>query len=147
MSSKLDILREYNEDIQLINANEFKNINASLIPDLWVEVFSEHNREKRIKKILSIWKKYVDNNLFNTIAYLSEYLEDIELMISEDTYSILYTIKIKVEKIYIMKEEILKIVLIMRNQNLHGEKFLNLLGTFMKMFIMDFMITQVNRWD
>ncbi|HDR5354125.1 TPA: SMI1/KNR4 family protein, partial [Bacillus thuringiensis] len=38
MSSKLDILREYNEDIQLINANEFKNINASLIPDLWVEV-------------------------------------------------------------------------------------------------------------
>lgn len=60
-------------------------------------------------------EKYVDNNLFNTIAYLSEYLEDIELMISEDTYSILYTIKIKVEKIYIMKEEILKIVLIMRN--------------------------------
>lgn len=56
MSSKLDILREYNEDIQLINANEFKNINSSLIPDLWVEVFSEHDREKRIKKILSIWK-------------------------------------------------------------------------------------------
>ncbi len=58
MSSKLDILREYNEDIQLINinANEFKNINSSLIPDLWVEVFSEHEREKRIKKILSIWK-------------------------------------------------------------------------------------------
>ncbi|HDR8180951.1 TPA: SMI1/KNR4 family protein [Bacillus thuringiensis] len=93
MSSKLDILREYNEDIQLINANEFKNINSSLIPDLWVEVFSEHDREKRIKKILSIWKKYVDNNLSNTIAYLSEYLEDIELMVSEDTYSILYTIK------------------------------------------------------
>ena len=46
MSSKLDILREYNEDIQLINANEFKNINASLIPDLWVEVFSEHNRKE-----------------------------------------------------------------------------------------------------
>ncbi len=93
MSSKLDILREYNEDIQLINVNEFKNINSSLIPDLWVEVFSEHDREKRIKKILSIWKKYVDNNLSNTIAYLSEYLEDIELMVSEDTYSILYTIK------------------------------------------------------
>ena len=115
MSSKLDILREYNEDIQLINANEFKNINSPLIPDLWVEVFSEQDREKRIKKILSRWKKYVDNNLSNTIAYLSEYLEDIELMVSEDTYSILYTIKIKVEKIYIMKEEILKIVLIMRN--------------------------------
>ncbi|HDR6287854.1 TPA: SMI1/KNR4 family protein [Bacillus cereus] len=93
MSSKLDILREYNEDIQLINANEFKNINSPLIPDLWVEVFSEHDREKRIKKILSRWKKYVDNNLSNTIAYLSEYLEDIELMVSEDTYSILYTIK------------------------------------------------------
>ncbi|ASZ67042.1 SMI1/KNR4 family protein [Bacillus cereus] len=93
MSSKLDILREYNEDIQLINANEFKNINSPLIPDLWVEVFSEQDREKRIKKILSRWKKYVDNNLSNTIAYLSEYLEDIELMVSEDTYSILYTIK------------------------------------------------------
>ena len=38
-------------------------------------------------------EKYVDNNLSNTIAYLSKYLEDIELMVSEDTYSILYTIK------------------------------------------------------
>ena len=78
-----------------------------------MEVFSEHDRKEN-QEILSIWKKYVDNNLSNTIAYLSEYLEDIELMVSGDTYSILYTIKIKVEKIYIMKEEILKIVLIMR---------------------------------
>ncbi|MCI1696865.1 SMI1/KNR4 family protein [Aneurinibacillus aneurinilyticus] len=93
MELKLDFLREYNENIRLVSPDEVDNINIGLIPDMWRELFKEQDKEKRIQKILSVWRQHVGTNLRNTISYLDEYLEDIELMEFDNTYSILYTIK------------------------------------------------------
>lgn len=47
--------------------------------------------------LLEIWKKYVGRELSNLILYLTENIDDIELLEIEDSdskrYSILYTIK------------------------------------------------------
>lgn len=92
MEQKLDFLRQYfSNHVTLIPCSEIANIKG--IPRLWVELFSEKKVEKRIDFILSIWKRYVAEELRITIAYLSEHLEDVELMKVDDRYSILYTIK------------------------------------------------------
>ncbi|KGR82251.1 hypothetical protein [Lysinibacillus odysseyi] len=94
MEQKLKFLREYfSDNVKLIPSSEIFNINNETLPSLWVELFSEKNVEKRIDFILSIWKKYVAEELRNTISYLSEHLEEVELMMVDGRYSTLYTIK------------------------------------------------------
>ncbi len=94
MEQKLKFLREYfSDNVKLIPSIEIFNINNETLPSLWVELFSEKNVEKRIDFILSIWKKYVAEELRNTISYLSEHLEEVELMMVDGRYSTLYTIK------------------------------------------------------
>lgn len=94
MEQKLKFLREYfSDNVKLIPSSEIFNINNETLPSLWVELFSEKNVEKRIDFILSIWKKYVAEELRNTISYLSKHLEEVELMMVEGRYSTLYTIK------------------------------------------------------
>ncbi|BAU27219.1 hypothetical protein DFP93_11391 [Aneurinibacillus soli] len=93
MELKLDFLREYNENIRLVSPDEINNINIGLIPDMWQELFKEQDKKKRIQKMLSVWRQHIGTNLYNTISYLDEYLEDIELMELDSIYSILYTIK------------------------------------------------------
>ncbi|MGM7637656.1 SMI1/KNR4 family protein [Bacillus sp. Hm123] len=94
MEQKLDFLRQYfSDNIKLISHSEINNINNEIMPSLWFKLFSEKNVEKRIDFILSIWKEYVGEELRNTISYLSEHLEEVELMDIDGRYSILYTIK------------------------------------------------------
>lgn len=94
MEQKLNFLRQYfSDNVKLIPYSEIKNINKGIIPDLWFELFSEKNVEKRIDFILSIWKGHVGEELRNTISYLSEHLEELELLNVDGRYSILYTIK------------------------------------------------------
>jgi hypothetical protein len=93
MELKLDFLREYNENIRLVSPDEINNIDIGLIPDMWQELFKEQDKKKRIEKMLSVWKQHVGTNLRNTISYLDEHLEDIELMELDNIYSILYTIR------------------------------------------------------
>ncbi len=93
MEQKLDYLRKYNQDIRLVSSSEVSNIEAGLIPDIWFELFKEENINDRKEELLNLWKKYVGYELRNTIAYLSEYLEDIEIIECDKVYSILYTVK------------------------------------------------------
>lgn len=94
MEQKLDFLRQYfSDNVELIPSNEIPNINNEILPSLWVELFSEKDVGERIRFTLSIWKKYVGEELRNTISYLSEHLEEVELMMVDGRYSILYTIK------------------------------------------------------
>lgn len=93
MEQKLNYLREYNQDIRLVSSSEISNIEAGLIPDIWFELFKEENIIDRKEALLNLWKKNVGYELRNTIAYLSEYLEDIEILECDKVYSILYTIK------------------------------------------------------
>lgn len=93
MEQKLNYLRKYNQDIRLVPVNEINKIGENLIPNVWRELFKEELVSKRKDALLSLWKKYVGTELRNTISYLNEYLEDIEIMESGNTYSILYTVR------------------------------------------------------
>lgn len=92
MECKLEFLKEYNEDVEIISFEDVKKIDPTLIPKEWHELFGEKHSKKRIDFILNNWRKYVDAELRNTISYLSEYLVNVELIKKNDKYSILYTL-------------------------------------------------------
>jgi len=93
MEQKLDYLRKYNQSIRLIPINEINNIGVGSIPNIWRELFKEESVTDRKEALLSVWKKYVGTELQNTISYLFDYLEEIEIMECDNEYSILYTIR------------------------------------------------------
>ena len=63
------------------------------IPQYWKEAFIEMSLESKKDIILGEWKKYVGIELSNTIAYLSDFLQDISLIKIGAEYSILYSIQ------------------------------------------------------
>lgn len=90
---KIEFLRKYKRNVQLISYDKFNKLEHDKIPNSWYELFQEKNIDKRVEIIISIWKEQVGMELRNTISYLSEHLEEIELMDLNGRYSILYTIK------------------------------------------------------
>jgi len=92
MESKLEFLKEYNEDVEIILFDDVKKIDSRLIPKEWHELFGEKYSRKRIDFILNVWSKHVGMELSNTIAYLSEHLVNVQLIKKNDKYSILYTL-------------------------------------------------------
>lgn len=97
MEQKIEYLRKFNKSVRLIPVSEVKDIGVDLIPNFWREIFQEKDVEIRVGRFLSIWRTFLGTELSNTISYLSEYLENIEMMeikgIHSVRYSILYTIK------------------------------------------------------
>ena len=99
--------------------------------------------------MLSKWKKYVGEELSNTINYLNDYLVNIDLIKVGKEISILYTIKSYQTGDYLyyegkpngyfknMKESIKRI----------GNNFHLLLKIFMRIYIMGFVCLVVNLWD
>lgn len=72
----------------MLSIDEIQNIDTNLVPSIWIEAFKSTN-EKRM--ILQEWEKRCKLN--NTILYLNDYLQDIDIIKTEDGYSLLYTIK------------------------------------------------------
>lgn len=93
MEEKLNYLRKYNKNISILNFNEVNEIQPNMIPDEWHIIFKEENHKKRIDLMLAMWKKYVTVELRNTISYLDEYLENVDIIYDGNLYSVLYTIK------------------------------------------------------
>ena len=91
-NNKLNFLKEYNENVEIIPFSDINKIDSTSIPNDWYEVFREQEASKRIEILLSIWKKHVGNELRNTISYLAEHLANVELLKKSDKYTILYTI-------------------------------------------------------
>lgn len=95
MEQKLEYLKKYTmrKDgyIRLIPDEEI--IHIGMIPESWLKIFGEKVTQKRIEILLDLWKDNLGIELRNTISYLSEYLENIELMEINQRYSILYTIR------------------------------------------------------
>lgn len=95
MNQKLEYLNKYiiEEDgyVRLVSDNEIETIDS--LPRNWYKIFKEKDFTKRKNLILKIWKKYAGVELRNTISYLNDFLEDIELIEINKRYSILYTIK------------------------------------------------------
>ncbi|WP_372879887.1 hypothetical protein [Staphylococcus epidermidis] len=85
------ILSEYtlnNNKVEFINVDNQMNI-----PEYWKEVFGNDSFIDRKRILLSKWKKYVGEELSNTINYLNDYLVNIDLIKVGKEISILYTIK------------------------------------------------------
>lgn len=93
MEQKLGYLRKYNKNVKLLTIDEINKIQGDMLPSNWREVFKVKDVNKKIDLLLSIWEKYVSIELRNTISYLKEHLEDIEIIKVDNSYSILYTIK------------------------------------------------------
>lgn len=97
LQDKLNFLNKYtlSEElsVSLIESNDIDYIQKDLIPDEWREIFKEKNKSSKISRVLNIWKRYVSNEMSNTIAFLKECLIDVELMAIGDRYSILYSVK------------------------------------------------------
>lgn len=92
---KLEFLSKYtlnrNLKVELIhNVDRIENLN---IPNVWKDIFREKNKFRKKERLIQLWSKYLEKELSNTIAYLKEFLEDIELMKVGDKISILYSIK------------------------------------------------------
>ncbi|MHA6533125.1 SMI1/KNR4 family protein [Paenibacillus sp. BAC0078] len=93
MEEKLMYLKEYSNSLRIVPQDEINNINIEAIPITWREIFSETNIKRRIELILDLWSKYVGSELRNTISYLHDYLDNIELIEVDNVFSILYTVK------------------------------------------------------
>lgn len=79
---KIDYLKKYmmKKDgyVRLISTDEIGQIDT--LPKAWYEIFRERTIKPRIQILLGIWKRYLGTELRNTISYLNNYLENIELM-------------------------------------------------------------------
>lgn len=93
MDEKLSYLQEYNPNIRLVSSNEWTSMEAAVIPEVWRNIFKETDITNRKEALLEVWKSHVGTELRNTISYLDDYLEEIDLLECEDVYSILYTIR------------------------------------------------------
>ncbi|MDF2904205.1 MAG: hypothetical protein K0S25_1843 [Bacillus sp. (in: firmicutes)] len=93
MEEKLDFLRSYNKAVKIIPSDDVENIEFHIIPNEWYKLFKEKDIKNRIGMLLGIWKRYLGIELSNTISYLFDYLENVELIEITGRYSILYTIK------------------------------------------------------
>jgi len=92
MDSKIEFLKEFNQEVEIITSDEINNIDSTAIPSSWGEIFRENDTKKRIDSLLNIWEQYVGKELRNTISYLSEFLVNVELLKKNNEYSILYTL-------------------------------------------------------
>lgn len=93
MEQKLNFLRKFNNgNVNLVSTDEVRNIDSSKLPNDWFIIFGEEDSRIRKDILLELWRKYSATELRNTISYLNEYLEDIEIIEVNGRYSILYTI-------------------------------------------------------
>ncbi|EIT83734.1 hypothetical protein A374_18980 [Fictibacillus macauensis ZFHKF-1] len=93
MGEKISYLKKYKGNVQLLSCHEMTKVDARKVPNMWYELFQEENVHKRVESTLSIWKEQVGEELRNTISYLEEHLEEVDLLDIDGIYSILYTIK------------------------------------------------------
>lgn len=93
VENKLEFLRKYKKNVQIISYSDIKNLEMSEIPNYWRDLFQIEKTEEKVEMILSVWRKYVKNELRNTIHYLFEHLKEVELMDIDGRYSVLYTIE------------------------------------------------------
>lgn len=97
MESKLEFLKEYtlseNQDVKIIPFDQVREIGSGIIPNSWFDIFKNNETDRRIESLLEVWKTCLPAALSNTISYLTENLYEVDLIYSNDRYSILYSVK------------------------------------------------------
>lgn len=95
MEQKIEYLKKYtmikNGYVRLVPDDEIEHIDS--LPLLWYKIFKLKEKKERINTLLDIWRQHVSIELRNTISYLHDYLDNVELIEINQRYSILYTIK------------------------------------------------------
>lgn len=90
---KLTFLKQYRKSIELVSNEGLLNIENEKIPENWLEIFKELDKDKRKDKLIALWTSVCERELSNTISYLKENLLDFELIIDNGQYAVLYSIK------------------------------------------------------
>ena len=94
MNEKLNFLKKYVPSGEMVEIlSNFENLSNKPIPQYWRDAFQTSDFSKRKQIILGEWKKYLAEELSNTISYLEEFLEAIDLIKIGPTYSLLYSIR------------------------------------------------------
>ena len=97
MEQKIDYLKKYTlsktKDVCIIPFDKVGGVDTNAIPQSWFTIFEESDIKKRIALMLDVWKNYSQSILSNTIAYLTEYLDNVELMCINGRYAVLYSVK------------------------------------------------------
>ncbi|MDI3093086.1 SMI1/KNR4 family protein [Priestia megaterium] len=91
--NKLSFLQQYRKSIEFVSNEDLLSIEKEKIPEEWMEVFIETDKTERKDKLIALWNRVCEKELSHTISYLKENLVDVELIIDNGQYAILYSVK------------------------------------------------------
>ncbi|MED3887579.1 SMI1/KNR4 family protein [Priestia aryabhattai] len=91
--NKLSFLQQYRKSIEFVSNEDLLSIEKEKIPEEWMEVFIETDKIERKDKMIALWNRVCEKELSHTISYLKENLVDVELIINNGQYAILYSVK------------------------------------------------------
>ncbi|WP_273834226.1 SMI1/KNR4 family protein [Guptibacillus sedimenti] len=89
---KISFLSQYRKEVKLVNVKKLENGLKETIPKQWLEIISEEDKNLRVEKTLELWKSLFNKELSNSILYLSANLIDVELIVDNGIFTILYSI-------------------------------------------------------
>ena len=90
---KLTYLQKYRKTVTLVDYGEFLNKGLNSLPELWKSFFTSNNEETITKNILYFWKQQIGKKLNNVIAYFEDNLVKVEIIKTNNEFSLLYSIK------------------------------------------------------
>ena len=90
---KLSFIKQYRKSIEFVSNEDLLSIEKENIPEEWMEVFIETDKTERKDKLIALWNRVCEKELSHTISYLKENLVDVELIIDNGQYAILYSVK------------------------------------------------------
>ena len=90
---KLTYLQKYRKTVTLVDYSEFLNKGLNSLPELWKSFFTSNNEETITKNILYFWKQQIGKKLNNVIAYFEDNLVKVEIIKTNNEFSLLYSIK------------------------------------------------------
>lgn len=90
---KLSFLQQYRKSIEFVSNEDLLSIEKEKIPEEWMEVFIETDKTERKDKLIALWNRVCEKELSHTISYLKENLVDVELIVDNGEYAILYSVK------------------------------------------------------
>nr|WP_304219938.1 SMI1/KNR4 family protein [Fredinandcohnia onubensis] len=89
---KVSFLKQYRKNIEFVSNEDIYNIGKEDIPENWLEILIETDKSKKKEKLIALWNSVCEKELSNTISYLKEYLIELDLIIDNGQYAVLYSV-------------------------------------------------------
>ncbi|MEB2494459.1 SMI1/KNR4 family protein [Peribacillus frigoritolerans] len=89
---KLSFLKQYRKSIEFVSNKDLLNIEKENMPEKWIEIFKETDKTRKKDKLIALWNNVCEKELSNTISYLKENLLEIELIVDNGQYAVLYSV-------------------------------------------------------